>query len=68
MALSKVQINFAERELNWRIYILDEVLLRTKQVQVIDRKKFLSAALATDKEAFVVYMAYWDVKMSIHPI
>ena len=67
LALSKVEINFAERELTWKTYSLDETLPTTKRVQMIDRREFAAAALAPDKEAFVVHVAYLGAKMSIYP-
>ena len=66
LALSKVEINFAKRELNWRTYNLNEALPTTKQVQTIDPKEIAAVALVLNKEAFVVYVAYLRAKMSIH--
>ena len=36
LTLSKVKINFVERELSWRIYIPDKSLPTTKRVQIIN--------------------------------
>ena len=66
LGLNKVEINFAERELNWKSYNFDEALPTTKQVQMIDCKEFAAAALAPDKEAFVMHVAYLKAKMLIH--
>ena len=46
LALSNVKIKFVDWELNWKTYTLDEVLLKTKQVQIIDQRKFAVAALS----------------------
>ena len=67
LALSKVQINFAERELTWKTYSLNEALPTTKRVQIIDCREFAAIALAVDKKVFVVYVAYLGVKMLIYP-
>ena len=67
LAFSKVKINFAKWELNWRMYSLDEALLTTKQVQMIDYRKFAAAALNSNKDVFIVHVAYLGAKMSIHP-
>lgn len=48
LSLNKVQINFANQKPNWKNYILDKALLSTKQVQIIDWKKFAVAALTLD--------------------
>ena len=67
LALNKVEINFEERELTWRTYSLNEALPTTKRVQMINRKELAAAALAPDKEAFVIYVAYLGAKISIDP-
>ena len=66
LTFNKIEINFAERELNWRTYCLDKALPITKPVQMIDCREFAAAALALDKKAFVVHVAYLEAKMSIH--
>ena len=66
LTLSKVEINFAERELNWRMYCLNEALPTTKQVQIINHREFAAAALALNKEAFVVHVAYLETKILIY--
>lgn len=38
----------------------------TKPVQIINQKKFVPMALDPDKEAFVVYTAYLNSKMTIY--
>lgn len=58
LALTKVEINFAEWELNWRTYSLDKVLLTIKQIQIGNRNEFTAAALVLVKKVFVVYLAY----------
>ena len=65
LALSKVEVNFAKQELTWRTYSLDKALPTTKRVQIIDRREFAAAALALDKKAFLVHVAYLRAKMSI---
>ena len=67
LALSKVEINFAERELSWRTYTSKEALPTTKWVQIIDQKEFAAAALAPEEEALVVHVAYLGAKMVMHP-
>ena len=67
LALSKVEINFAEREFNWKTYTLEKALPTTKRVQMIDRKEFTAAALALEEKVFVVHVAYLGAKMAMHP-
>ena len=67
LTFTKVEVNFAERELNWKTYHLNEALLITNRVQIIKCKKFAAAILASDKKAFIVHVAYLEAKMSIDP-
>ena len=45
---------------------MDKALPTTKQMQMIDSKKFTAIALTLGKEAFVIYIAYLRVKISIY--
>lgn len=67
LALSKVEINFVKRQLNWKMYFLNKALQITKQMQIINQKKSAAAALAPNKEAFVMHVAYLRAKILIHP-
>ena len=67
LTFSNADIQFAEKKLTWRSYLVVEALPTTKQVQIIDRRKFAVVALAPDKEAFMVHVVYLGAKMSIHP-
>ena len=49
------------------MYFLNKALQITKQVQIINWKKFAAAALAPNKEAFMMHVAYLRAKISIHP-
>ena len=53
---SKADIQFVERELVWRIYTVAEVLPTTWRLEIIDKKKFVAAALKADVETFVVHI------------
>ena len=67
LALSKVKVDFAERELTWKAYTIAEALPTTKRVQIIGPKKFAKAALDPDQEAFVVHVATFFSSMEVHP-
>lgn len=54
--LSNVEINFMDWELNWKLYIIVEVLATTKEIKLIKKKKFKTTTLNLDDEIFVVYM------------
>ena len=67
LALSKVKVDFAERELTWKAYTIAEALPTTKRVQIIGPKEFAKAALDPDQEAFVVHVATLSSSMEVHP-
>ena len=67
LALSKVEVDFAERELTWKAYTIAEALPTTKRVQIIGLKEFAKAALDLDQEAFVVHVATLFSSMEVHP-
>ena len=57
LTFSKANIRIAERELVWRTYMTEEALATTKRVEIIDKKRFATAALNADNETFVVHVA-----------
>ena len=50
-------MSFGEKTLIWRTYTTNKALLTTKQVQIIDKKDFVIAALDVDSKIFIVPMA-----------
>lgn len=65
LTLNKADFRVAERELEWRSYITVEALPITRKVEIIDKKKFASAALDPEDETFVVHVASFS--STIHP-
>lgn len=66
LVLTKIKIYFADRELTQKTYTLDEALLTTKQIQIIDLKKLTTAVLIIEKEAFLIEIAYLESKTLIY--
>lgn len=66
LAFSKVKIKFIDQKLSWKIDILKKTLLITKQMHMIDWKKFATIALAMNKEAFLLYIIYLECKILIY--
>ena len=64
---SNVNIQFAEKELTWRTYTIKDALPTICQIKLINKKEFAKAALNENVEAFVVYVALFILKMTIHP-
>ena len=72
LSLSNANIQFAEKELTWRLYTAAEALSTTKRVELIDKKKFVKAALHKKSETFVVHNSALEAllgsaEMTIHP-
>ena len=57
LKLSNADISFGEGTLTWKSYTTNKALLSTKQVQLVDPKKFVIATLDAGSETFVVHMA-----------
>ena len=66
LAFCKIEVDFAERELTWKAYIIAEALSTTKRVQIINSKEFAKAALDLDQEAFMVYVATLFKSIEVH--
>ncbi len=69
LTMSNAVVDFQARNLQWRSYITRELLLTTRQVELIGKKKFAAVALDLEHEAFVVYIATLNVDSGdeIHP-
>ena len=55
-------MSFREKILIWKSYITNKALSTTKQVQILNKKDFVKAALDANSETFVIYMAIWEWK------
>ena len=60
LKLSNVDVSFEENTLMWKTYTTSETLSTTEQVQIIDKKEFVIAALDADSETFVVHISIWE--------
>lgn len=59
LTLSNTKLNFLKQELNWRLCITVEALLTTKQIELIEKKKFAAIVFNLNDETFVVYWAFF---------
>ena len=57
LKISNVDMSFGEETFTWRTYTTNKALLTIKQVQIVDPKEFVIAALDIDSEIFVVHVA-----------
>ena len=67
LTFNNANVQFAEKKLTWRTYTTKEALQTTRQVKIIDWKKFAKAAFNKNIKAFVVYVSSLRLKISIHP-
>ena len=67
LKISNANIAFDERILTWKSYTTKQALPTTEQVQLVDPKEFVIAALDADSETFVVHVAIREQeKMPVH--
>ena len=68
LKISNADVAFSEKTLTWKFYTTNKALLITKQVQLVDLKEFVIAALDADSKTFVVYVAIREHKeMAMDP-
>ena len=57
LKISNANVAFGEETLTWKSYTTNEALPTTKQVQLVDPKEFVIAALDVDSKTFIVHVA-----------
>ena len=68
LKISNADIAFGEGTLMWRSCTTNEALPTTKQVQLVDPKEFVIAALDADSKTFVVHVVVRErEEMAIDP-
>ncbi len=67
--ISNAGVDFQARDLQWRSYTTGNILLTTRQVELIRKKEFVVAALDPEYEAFVIHIVALSVNSSdkVHP-
>ena len=63
--LSIANMQFVEKELEWRSYTTVEALPTTKKVELINKRKFAAIALDKNAKTFVVYVATLSAPTSL---
>ena len=56
LKISNADVSFDKKTFMWKFYTTNEALPTTEQVQIVDPKEFVIAALDVDIEIFVVHM------------
>ena len=62
LKISNANIVFNKRTLTWKLYTTNKALSNTRQVKLVNPKKFVIAALDADSKIFVIYIAIRERK------
>ena len=57
LKICNADVAFGKRTLMWKSYTTKEALSTTEQVQLVDPKEFVVAALDADSKTFVMHVA-----------
>ena len=57
LKLNNIDLSFDKKILMWRTYTINKALSTIKQVQIIDKKNFIIAALDANKKTFIMHIA-----------
>ena len=63
---SNADVQFAEKELTWKIYTTEEALPTIRQFELIDQKEFAKAVLDENIKTFVMCVSSLRLRMTIH--
>ena len=67
LKISNVDVSFGKGTFMWKTYTTNETLPTTEQVQIIDKKDFVIAALDANSKTFVMHVAIREQeKMPVH--
>ena len=66
LTFNNANVQFAKKELTWRIYTTKKSLSIIRQVELIDQKEFAKAILDENIEAFVVHVSSLELRMTIY--
>ena len=67
LKISNANMTFDEKILRWKFYITNKALSTTKQVQLVNPKNIVIAALDVDSKTFIVHVAIREQKeMPVH--
>ncbi len=63
LTISNADIDFQAQDLQWRFYTIGDVILITKQVELIGKKEFVAVTLDQEYEVFVVHIVALSVDL-----
>ncbi len=69
LTMSNINFDFQAWDLQWKSYTTRDVLLTTRQVELMGKKEFVAAAFDPEYKVFVVYIAVLSIDSGdeIHP-
>ena len=69
LIMNSIDIDFQAQDFQWRSYTIGEILLTTKQIELIGKKKFATIALNLKYKAFIIYVAILNIDLGdiVHP-
>ena len=56
LKFSNADVSFGEKVFIWKTYTTNKALFTTKQVEIINKKDFIIAALDVNSETFVMHV------------
>ena len=66
LTFSNTDVQFIDKELTWRSYIIEKALSTTRQVELINKKEFAKTVLDGNAEAFIMHIVSFTLKKTIH--
>lgn len=64
--LSNMKINFANQKLNCSLFLITQTLPTTKQVELIESKKFIAVVLNPNNERSMIYVVVFNYNPDIY--
>ncbi len=70
LTMSNTDVDFQARNLQWKSYNTRDILLTTKQVELIEKKEFAASTLDLEYKAFIRHVAAFNIDLNneIHPL
>ena len=66
LTFNNANVQFAEKKLICRTYTSKKALQTTCQIESINQKKFAKGALDKNIEAFVMYVSFLELRITIY--
>ena len=64
LTMNNADIDFQAQDLQWRSYTTRDILLTTKQIELIEKNEFITAAFDSEYKVFIVHAAVLSIDSS----